>query len=890
MPEILEKLTPHRDLQCYFERPSAIAALSEATATGFKVSGTWRQQYDWAVIEWNRDNTFEHPLFRCLPDGDLRGLQLNYEETRTNCIALDADWYWTVDWPYLRVWVGNTVHKVALRDHATPVEGSYVAAAVEFELSGTPTTGDYVGLAWLSEHHVHQLYGTDTIESALQAIVDSVNAFSQTMTASRTGNRIRLTRQGDAGANGNRVGVYSLVSGAGTESWDQPWKTLSGGASPTKWRIDLDFGNLWDIERQRVPTEDVRKLRWTYAADIQPDNFIRSEFAVQVTNWNVTGTGRGCRVAGQGSRRIEDDAREAAYSGVWREEKGNYSGGTIRYADVAGASLTCCYRSAGNHELYLGTRLVPDGATVSVTVDGSPLVTRDLCAPGEDWLLRLPLGAYGAGEHTVVASHSGASGQKLWIDFLEIAVPASAVPEPEEEPGITLATDWDTDHSISLAPERTAWMMYSLGFRGRANHYVGAMWFYELEQPGAGHASGWVDFTSPQPNQITKLLLGGTSLEHLNLIGDSPATVAKVFEFEINRGSTGVWASANEGRLSIHARAAGTVGNAITMGVEPAGAGTTSGTALSGGVDAEWRTDLTASPRLNRAARDWTRSFFAALKGYGIDGAAAFSLELQHGDPSPAAGIAQRYPNGNAALLNTPALQTNFSPASAAYWKQVYRDMANVQAEAGCRPFLQFGEVQWWYFPSDGSGMPFYDEYTKETFRTRYGRDLRTITSNLANPSLYPEECEFLPSLIGAFTAEVMSFVREAQADCRFEVLYPNDVNESSLNTRINYPLNDWTDEKLDCLKTESFTYTYARNLDQAKKSIASSGIRGFAPNKRSHLVGISDATTAWWKEARDARGEGLESVVLFALDQFCLVGYEVPLPGSLRRSVFFAG
>ena len=69
MPETLEKLRPDRDLQVYFERPSAIAAMSGATPTGFTASGAWRQQFDWCVIEWNRENVFEHPRFRNLPDG-----------------------------------------------------------------------------------------------------------------------------------------------------------------------------------------------------------------------------------------------------------------------------------------------------------------------------------------------------------------------------------------------------------------------------------------------------------------------------------------------------------------------------------------------------------------------------------------------------------------------------------------------------------------------------------------------------------------------------------------------------------------------------------------------------------------------------------------------------
>src|SRR5216684_882443 len=129
MSETLDKLRPDRDLQCFFFRPSSIAALSSVSANGFTVSGSWRQQFDWAVIEWNRDNVYEHPAFRTLPDGDLSGLSLTYEETRANCIALDSDLFPTVDWPYLRIWAGDngaeSIYYVPLRAHATPIAGSY---------------------------------------------------------------------------------------------------------------------------------------------------------------------------------------------------------------------------------------------------------------------------------------------------------------------------------------------------------------------------------------------------------------------------------------------------------------------------------------------------------------------------------------------------------------------------------------------------------------------------------------------------------------------------------------------------------------------------------------------------------------------------------------------
>ena len=165
--EVLQKLRPDRDWQCYFERPSAIAALSAASANGFKVSGTWRQQFDWAVVEWNRDNVFEHPAFRNLPDGDLSGLTLTYDETRTNCIGMDSDLFATVDWPSLRLWASSSgvekLYKVPLKTYATALEGSYQCATAEFNLDGTATGDDYIGLAFLSFHVGHQLYFDDTI-------------------------------------------------------------------------------------------------------------------------------------------------------------------------------------------------------------------------------------------------------------------------------------------------------------------------------------------------------------------------------------------------------------------------------------------------------------------------------------------------------------------------------------------------------------------------------------------------------------------------------------------------------------------------------------------------------------------------------------------------------
>jgi hypothetical protein len=260
-------------------------------------------------------------------------------------------------------------------------------------------------------------------------------------------------------------------------------------------------------------------------------------------------------------------------------------------------------------------------------------------------------------------------------------------------------------------------------------------------------------------------------------------------------------------------------------------------------------------------------------------------MELKDGDASPSAGIAQRYPNGPV-LLNTPALQTNFGPQSAAFWTQVYRDMADVMVEAGVAPYLQFGEVQWWYF-ANASGMPFYDEYTKNRFQTAYGRPMAVIPSENADPAQYAEESAFLPTLIGEFTDAIMAFVRDTHPTAKFEVLYPPDTNDYPLNRVINYPIGHWTASKLDCLKTENFTYTGNRDLNKARRSIKAPGELGFPPCKRSHLVGIGEYSAPWQREHTLSLSEGMESVVLFALDQFCLIGYSTSLKRGARRGLF---
>jgi hypothetical protein len=959
MAEQLLKLSPDRDLQCYFLTPSAIAAMSQATPTGFAVSGKWRQQFDWAVVEWNRDNVFEHPALRYLPDGNLSGLTLSYTEQRTNCIPFESNLFPVVSWDTLRIWAPNpagveTVYEIPifydepLHNHATPVGNGYVPASGTMTLVGSPGAPNHVGLAFLEEHYYYVVGGADTLSSIAAGIAANINQGSVTFTATSDGPSVTVTYAPQAGkalytnlqgANGNRIGMYGFAGGEATV-WKVPSVMFSGGRFPQSYDVVFDFANLQypagtapDITWQPVPTTNVRKMRWTWSADLQPGIFAQQEFSLAISNWAVTGSNRQYFVAGPGSRRIEDTDPSITYypspppptllspTGYWVTDIGNYSGGRIHYTYFEMASVLINYKEPLQHSLYLGSRCLSSGSRINVSVDGGTPQTFLLDIPGEDVLTRLPIGTYGAGQHTVVVTNLGNSKYttpSVYFDFLEIAYPSENLPIFAPQPQLSLATDWDTYHSQSLPAERTAWLINTLGFTGRVNHYTGALWFYEIVRTGTQYATAAVTLTAGtfSGNPAVVLDIGPetvpptspTQISHLILPDDTAATVAQALACLINLGSNLVWASATNNVLSLTARAMGTEGNTVQVSLDPTSRDYTLSPAsvlLSGGVDGTpynldssdplqqtlmqtadfWQTDLTAQPRINRAARDWHQAYFTALKGYGIDAVASFSTELLNADSSVSAGIAQRYPDGTPVVLNTPAIQTNFSPTSLSYWTQVYLDMAQLQNNAGFVPYLQAGEVQWWYYPKANVGMPFYDAYTTQQFQLQYSTAMKVILENTVDPSQYPNESAFLPGLIGAYTASIRGALQTKYPGCRFEVLYPTDTNDTPLNRVINYPNGDWTPANLTRLKTESFTFTLNRNLDQSVYSMGVSAAKGFFNQQRSHLVGISDSWTSWMKEVSYALAQGMDSVVLFALDQYCLIGYPAPPFLKMRSS-----
>ncbi|HBY58419.1 MAG TPA: hypothetical protein DEH78_01270, partial [Solibacterales bacterium] len=135
MPERIYKLQPSRTMALRgFDDFGAAAALHSATATGFKVSGVFRDPADFAVaVIYDADNFYEHPSIRYLPDFDFDGLTLTFDVRYTGLSPLDSPKYPTIDWPFLDVIrEDGTTAQIRLFDWATQVGGTYAAASAQF--------------------------------------------------------------------------------------------------------------------------------------------------------------------------------------------------------------------------------------------------------------------------------------------------------------------------------------------------------------------------------------------------------------------------------------------------------------------------------------------------------------------------------------------------------------------------------------------------------------------------------------------------------------------------------------------------------------------------------------------------------------------------------------
>ena len=293
------------------------------------------------------------------------------------------------------------------------------------------------------------------------------------------------------GADGNMVALYQTDNKSRSRLYFTAtnWNLSSGSSDNVSWHVHIDFTALgWS---------SVDKVWWTIAPALPNSQAYQStEWKVVVTNWTVTSnpaSKRALKVAGPGSVRIEEDSTWVTTSGYWEAAPGNdpvngafvfWSQGRAIRAAAAGASVTIQTHCQYTHDIYVGTRLDTTCGIVSATLDGGAPVTLDCYYPTAttSQTRRLLFSGVAAGQHAVVITLSGnkntsSQGWYFYFDFLECAV-ASAVPDPATTTtAVGVATDFDTDNTYKLSPQRLVWNIQKLGLLGEIDHYCGVFWW-----------------------------------------------------------------------------------------------------------------------------------------------------------------------------------------------------------------------------------------------------------------------------------------------------------------------------------------------------------------------------------------------------------------------------
>jgi hypothetical protein len=608
------------------------------------------------------------------------------------------------------------------------------------------------------------------------------------------------------GADGNMVAFYQTDNNSSSRLYFTAanWNLSGGSSDNVSWHVHIDFTALgWS---------SVDKVWWTIAPALPNSQaYPSTEWKVVVTNWTVTSSPankRALKVAGPGSVRIEEDSTWVSTSGYWEAAPGNdpvngafafWSQGRAIRAAASGASVTVETHCQYTHAIYVGTRLDTTCGIVTATLDGGAPVTLDCYYPTAttSQTRRLLFSGVAAGQHKVVITLSGnknasSQGWYFYFDFLECAV-ATDVPDPVvTTTAVAVATDFDTDNTYKLSPQRLVWNIQKLGLLGEIDHYCGVFWWKQSVASNPAYPTCAVTFSGSWNDQDVVWLHIGASASGKTVFGgqDSSSTIARHFANFINAIFDGVWASVSGTVLTItsHSFASGWQYHVYTeLPASNTGSGhaAVTGDMQGGTYGAKWVIDPTQTPVLNRAFRDWNTDFFSLLKANGMSAVCSFSQELVQPPDNPAGGAVwvQRFPDGTAVETATGfgtlnSSQIAFSSGPQNYIGQAFAAMAGLMLAAGLTPKLQFGEILWWFL-ANASGMAFHDADTQAAAQSALGRALATFHTPNDDPSVNTyADANFLRTRLYNYVAAIQSYVLSQCPSATFELLWPMDVND----------------------------------------------------------------------------------------------------------------
>ncbi len=205
-----------------------------------------------------------------------------------------------------------------------------------------------------------------------------------------------------------------------------------------------------------------------------------------------------------------------------------------------------------------------------------------------------------------------------------------------------------------------------------------------------------------------------------------------------------------------------------------------------------------------------------------------------------------------------------------------------------------------------GGSMAYYDPFTSATASSALNRALYRFTCQDDDPTVNGGvDANFLAGQLKAHIDSIRNAVLAQFPDAKFELLYPNDVNNPVcyLGQSIQYPqggrLNAgvnfhsaWKTQAgsgFDRFKVEALSWgaTY-RHIDLANQAISFALTAPMSWNLASvaYLIPWFNGDCPWPVEFQAASRLGLMSINFWAYDHLALLSWPLPFPSPTRRSL----
>jgi hypothetical protein len=206
-----------------------------------------------------------------------------------------------------------------------------------------------------------------------------------------------------------------------------------------------------------------------------------------------------------------------------------------------------------------------------------------------------------------------------------------------------------------------------------------------------------------------------------------------------------------------------------------------------------------------------------------------------------------------------------------------------------------------------GGSMAYYDAVTSAAAQSELGRPLYKFTCQDDDPTVNSgEDTAFLASRLKSHVDAIRTSVLAQFPSAKFEVLYPNDVNNpvclvgpgvpysqgGRMNAAVNLPPQWHTQPAsgLDSFKVEALSWsaTYI-NMDLAHQAVvfALTPPMSWPASNVAYLVPWFNGTCPWPREFLLASSRGLNIVNFWAYDHLSLMSWPIPLSISLERARF---